>query len=238
MKKVIIQQELHKMLQEKDSFLNRSDIRVFISNSNDETLNIHRAECVSLIITLLDMPGMSSEHLFSLIKKEASLRDVSVLMVCPNNPAAIELSSRCGASAVLLRPVNPALLLAKAQQLLNIHASRETCRVLLKIEGKANVRRNPGNSSFVCRSQDISVSGMLIETDKVLYLGDQVACSLALPNSRKIETTGEIVRAISQERGSAIYQYGVKFIALSADARGALEAFVDENASPQRTVPR
>jgi len=233
MKKVLIGQDVHKTLRQKNSFLDRTDITIFTAASNDEALKIHHDERVHLIITELDMPGMSSEQLFSLIRKDAELRSVSVLMICPNTPAAIEQSSRCGANAVLLRPVNPAMLLAKAQQLLDI-AWRETYRVLVSVEGNAIVQGNPLNTTFFCRSQNISTTGMLIETDKTLTQGDHVVCSFFLPDSIRIQATGEIMRILPQAAGSKAKQYGVKFSSLPSEARRALESFVDKKTQKTR----
>jgi CheY-like chemotaxis protein/Tfp pilus assembly protein PilZ len=234
MKKVLIAQGIHKLLQQKNSFLDRADMEVFTAASNDETLEIHREKRVHLIITELDMPGMRSEQLFSLIRKDPELRAVSVLMICPDNPAAIEQSARCSANAALPRPVKPAMLLAKAQQLLDI-AWRETYRVLVSVEGNAVVQGNPMNTTFFCRSQNISTSGLLIETDKMLAQGDRVLCSFFLPDSIRIQATGEIVRILPQAPGANAKQYGVKFSSLTHEARQALQAFVDKKS--QKTRP-
>lgn len=236
MKKVLIGQDIHKTLRQKNSFLDRTDVKIFTATSNDEALKIHRKERVHLIIAELDMPGMqgmSTEKLFSLIRKDSELRSVSVLIICPNSPAAIEQSSRCGANAVLLRPVDPAMILSKAQQLLEI-ASRETYRVLVAVEGNAIIHGNPLNTTFFCRSQNISTTGMLIETDKTLAQGDHVVCSFFLPDSIRIQATGEIVRILPQASEAEAKRYGVKFSILTSEARQALESFVDKKAQKMR----
>jgi two-component system chemotaxis response regulator CheY len=229
MKKIMVAQDINKILQQKNSFLQRADIKVFTAASNDEALKIHREERVHLIITQLDMPGMASEQFCSLVREDPELRAVSVIMICTNNRAEIEQSSRCRANAVILRPVNPALLLAKAQQLLDI-SWRETYRVLLSLTVDGNAKDTP----FFCRSQNISTSGMLIETDKTLPHGDRVICSFFLPDSMRIQTAGEIVRIPQQATGSTVKQYGVKFSNLTPEARQALEAFVEKKAQKMR----
>lgn len=233
MKKILIAQELNTVLQQQNSFLSRADVRVFTASSNDQVLEVHRAERMHLIIAELDMPGISSEQLYSLIRKDAELRAVSVLMVCPNTRAAIEQSSRCGVNAVLMRPVNPALLLAKAQQLLEV-SWREAYRVLVSIDGKAETQGNPSTTTFFCRSQDISASGMLFETDKSLIQGDRVVCSFFLPGSTRIQAAGEIVRTIEKAPEADVKQYGVKFSDLSPEAKQALVAFIDKQSLKKR----
>ena len=120
MKKILIAQDIYRTIQQGDNFLERADVMVFTAATNDETLEIHRREHLHLIITELDMPGMGSEQFCSLIRRDPKLRSVSMLMICPSSIAAIEKSLRCGVDGLLIRPVDPALLLAKTEQLLAV----------------------------------------------------------------------------------------------------------------------
>ena len=119
MKKILIAQDIYRTIQQGDNFLERADVMVFTAATNDETLEIHRREHLHLIITELDMPGMGSEQFCSLIRRDPKLRSVSMLMICPNSIAAIEKSLRCDVNGLLVRPVEPALLLARTEQLLD-----------------------------------------------------------------------------------------------------------------------
>jgi DNA-binding response OmpR family regulator len=223
MKKVLVAQEFHELLKHENSVLNRADFAVFTAASNDELLNVHRAEQVNLIITQLDMPGMPTEQFCSVIREEANLRAVSLIMVCGNNPAAIEKSSRCGANAVLLRPVHPLLLIITAQQLLEI-ASRDTCRVLLS----ANIEGRSRNDSFFCRSRNISATGILIETDRVLAEGAHLSLSFFLPDAKQVQASGKIVRTLAQTPGEKSNQYGLMFTEISPEAKQLLMEFVEK----------
>lgn len=230
MKKVLIAQEISAVLLQRNSFLNREDVAVLTAASNDEALRIHRAQNADLIITHLDMPGMGIERFSSQISEELKSRRILMIMICANSTSAIEQSSRCGAHAVVLRPLNPPLLLAKAQQLLDI-SWRETYRVLLSapVEGKT------GNETFFCRSEDISPSGMLIETEKTLASGGRVVCSFMLPDGTSIQTTGEIARTLQQASGAGTHRYGVRFTTLSPETRRVLDSFIDKKVLEKRS---
>jgi c-di-GMP-binding flagellar brake protein YcgR len=130
----------------------------------------------------------------------------------------------------MLRPVNPPLLLAKAQQFLDI-SWRETYRVLLSapVEGKA------GSDTFFCRSQDISTSGMLIETDKKLMPGGPVMCSITLPDGTKVQAAGEVARTLQQASGAGDNRYGVRFLNLPPETQRILDAFVDKKVLENRS---
>jgi hypothetical protein len=222
--KIIISQDIYNLLQEKESLLNRQDIMVFPTNSNDETLKIHFAEHANLIISELDMPGMASELLYSTIRKNTELQRVAVLMICPNNIKSIERCSRCMADAAIPQ-MNPALILAKAQHLLNL-SLRDTFRVPISIKGKASVHGNPVDTALICSSHDISSTGVLLETEEILAPGDQVVYSFFLPDGTRFQVDGEIVRTVYPAPRSVASQYGVRFLNLNAEARQALETFI------------
>ncbi len=226
MKKVLIAQELHAFLEQDKTFLDRTDIKVFAANTNEDILKVHRAEKADLIITQLDMPGMTSDRLCTLIREDANLRNVSLIMVCANTPEAIRESSRCRANAVLLRPLHPVLLMAKAQQLLDI-AARETLRVLLS----ANVDSLSSGGSFYCRTRNISATGMMIETDNLLEEGARLSCQFYLPNAKKIETSGKIIRIIQETSGAEDYQYGLMFTDITPEAKQQLIDFVESRSN-------
>ena len=143
-------------------------------------------------------------------------------MVCENTPEAIEQSKQCRANAVLPRPVHPVALMEQAQQLLDI-AARETLRVLLS----ARVESHVGDVSFFCRSRNISATGMLIETDTPLAKGDRLSCLFYLPNAKKIQASGKIVRAIQQAPGDDDYQYGLMFTDMTLEDKQVLSGFVE-----------
>ena len=223
MKKILIAHDIHDLMESSNTFLSRTDFTVFVAATNDELLNIHRAEHANLIITKFDMPGMPIEQLCSLIRDDADLREVSIIMVCQNTPAAIEQSSRCRANAVLLSPVHPVLLMAKAQQLLDI-AEREMLRALLS----ASVETLSKDDSFYCRTRNVSATGMLIETDQPLNEGDRLTCVFYLPNAKKIMASGKIIRAVERAPGDEDYKYGLMFTYLNPQSKKLLMEYVEE----------
>lgn len=222
MKKILIANELMVILGRKSSFLNRADVRLFTAATSEDVLAIHQAEKVNLIMAPLDMAGMKSERLYTLIRDERELRAVSVLLVCPDDPSAIERTSSCKANAVVTLPIDVPKLLEKAQQLLDI-SWRESYRVLLSVRVEGSTKE----TSFFCSSENISTTGILIETDKVLKQGDHVLCSFFLPDAKQIKTSGQIIRVINQTPGARTSRYGVNFTQLSLEAKAAIEDFVE-----------
>jgi len=223
MKKILITNDLMIILGKKSSFLNRADVRLFTAANSEDVLAVHQAEKVNLIIAALDLPGMKNEQLYKMIRENKDLRAVSVILVCPDAPLSLERASRCKANAVITLPVDVTKLLEKAQQLLNI-SWRESYRVLLSVRVEGSTK----DTSFFCSSENISTTGILIETDKVLKQGDHVMCSFFLPDAKQIKTSGQILRVIEPTPGAKAHRYGVNFNQLPVDAKSAIEDFVEK----------
>ena len=99
-------------------------------------------------------------------------------------------------------------------------AEKRGClRGLIKVALKGIFERD----FFFSTALNISASGILIETDKILAQGDRIVCSFIL--QRKIEVTGEVVRAI--RKAPDVYHYGVRFLNPTANAKAQIEEFVN-----------
>ena len=225
MKKILIARDLHALLEQNESFLKRTDLEVFVAATNDEALKIHRVERVNLIITKLDLPGMASEQFCSMIREDEDLRAVSMIMVCADTPEAIDRSTQCRANVVLLHPVHPFVLMVKAQQLLDV-AAREVLSVLLRASVDGRVDDEP----FFCRVKNISATGMLIECDTPLAEGALLYGMFYLPNVKKIEVSGRIIRSLEQSPGYEVHQYGLRFTDVTTEAKRLLADYVEHSA--------
>jgi CheY-like chemotaxis protein len=221
MKKILIAHDIHESLEQHQTFLDRTDFRVFTAKTNDEAFKIHQTELVDLIITRLDMPGMAGEHFCSLIRNDNLLRAASLIVICANTPEAIEQAGRCKANAVLIEPLHPVVLMVKTQQLLEI-AGRETLRVLLS----ATVDSFFEDAPFFCRTVNVSATGMLIETNKQLAEGARLTCSFYLPNAKKIQAPCKVIRAAQAAPGDEDHQYGLMFTDITHEAKQLLVDYI------------
>lgn len=227
MKKIIIPPAIITVLVQRHSFLDRADVQIFTADSNEEALDIHREEKTHLIIAHFARTGMSSQQFCSRIRGEAELSAVSIIIVCANIRSDIQECAACKANAVLTRPLDAPMLIAKAQDLLSI-STRASFRVLLSVAVEGTIRNTP----FFCRSVNISTTGMLIETDQVLAEGDRLACSFFLPMGPQIQAAAVVVRGMKSAQGFGAYEYGVRFSSLTSEARQALKAFLVTKESP------
>jgi len=229
MKKVLLMSALHALLEQEKTFLGRADMAVSVAATGEEALQVLRAERVDLIMAQLDLPGLTGEGLCARIRECPGAAAVPLILTCANTPEAIKRSSRCKADAVLLEPIHPMLLIAKAQQLLHIPV-RDSIRVALNT--KVDARTSEG--SFYGLTRDVSASGMLIEIEKILAEGNLVACQFYLPVARQIKASGRILRIIQNSPGNTSYQYGLIFTEITPEARQLLIEYVEAESVKER----
>jgi response regulator RpfG family c-di-GMP phosphodiesterase len=221
MKKIILAEDIQAMLLNEESFLDRSDTKIFTTNTNAEILALHRAEKADLLIMNLDSPEMSCEALSALIRGTTELCNVSIIVVHPDTESAARRSAQCRANAFVTSPIDNVILLQKVHELLNV-ASRRSLRVPLSIE----IYVTSTGSPFIAYAENISVSGMLLHSEKLLSVGDTLKCGFYLPDSIHITTNAEIVRVIEKVTEHDTNGYGIKFIDLGHHCKAAIEAFV------------
>lgn len=225
MKKAIISEDIGNILKKDRSFLNRTDIKIFTATANEDVLALHRAEKVNLIITGLDTQGMSGEQLCSLIRSDADLRHVSIIIVCAETAENLRRCEQCDANAFIASPVNSAVLLQEAYRLLNVTA-RRSCRIRVKLKVEGTTKEKPFNGYI----ENISSTGMLFLTPATLFEGDTLQCSFSLPDSSRIVAGVEIVRVMKKENETDTdNRYGVIFPDISENDISAIEKFVDHN---------
>lgn len=218
MKKILVLKDIKAEADKKGGILSRASFRIITANSNEKILEMHKQENFDVIITKLKSPGLDGDELCSLIRKDEKLCKVSIIMVCGNNKADVDRSSNSSANAVLTMPLSTDVLSNLVFKLLNI-PRRESYRVLInvKVSGKHN------NKSFLCTSANISCSGLLIETDNIFDLGNNVSCSFFLPGMKKINVNGTIVRVNAKVD---INEYGIKFDHINNEDRSSIEVFI------------
>ena len=218
MKKIIIADHLWQGLGKENSIFSRSGFKIFRAVTGEDVFRIHQSEKADLIIADLAMPGLAGDQLCSKIRKDDSLKDVSIIIVHSGKPSDREKCQDCGANLLIEEPVNTEELSGSATQLLHI-PQRKDMRILLKVSVKGGIK----DRFFFSLSHDISTSGILFETDTIISEGDHITCSFFI-NSLQVITHGEVVRTV--KKGENLYQYGIKFTDMNPVSKATIEEFV------------
>ncbi len=220
MKKILVVENLFAITERTASLMDRSELTVLSASSAGEALQMHRAEKADMVIVDLNVPDMTAESFCAALRRDETTRTTSILIACRDVAAEIDRALRCKANDYITKPIDLDLLVQKAGQLLNI-SQRKSCRVLLKISVDGKTTGAP----FFCTSQNISATGMLIKTEKLLSKDEHISCSFYLPGSERIVADAMVIRALQDADGT--WQYGIQFNNLSPLYRTAIETFIN-----------
>jgi len=217
MKKIIIARSILHALGGHDTIFGRGTIITYPARTSEEILNIQGVRKTDMIITEDALPIMGGAGLCSEIRKNPELKNVSIILVCDAAEASLAQCREAGANAVLSRPVDPLQLFSKISELLVI-PQRKDLRVLLS----ASFAGREGKVSFFGMTHNISISGMLLETDRVLRPGDRFGCTVTVSH-REIVVECEVMRSVKTK---GRFMYGVKFLNLGTKSLIIIDQFV------------
>lgn len=107
-------------------------------------------------------------------------------------------------------------------RLLNV-APRRAIRLLVRLDA----RLEGGKSLFVCQTENISATGMLISTDRRLPPGTEAKFELDLPNeSVPVKGSARVVRETDPKR-EKVLGLGLHFASFRGDGERRLDDFLD-----------
>lgn len=221
MKKIIIADDIKSIFDGQGTLLNRSGLRLIVSSSNAEALSLHQKEKADLIIAHLNSRDMDAGELCDRIRNTHDLRNVSLIIV-HSHDADRSKALGCRANALIEITSNPSLLLEKTHQLLHV-PKREDFRSPISVNLKGEHR----SRAFLGFAENLSITGMLFDAEKILFKGDQISCAFFLPDDTHVKAEAEIVRTVDKAVMHDIYQYGIRFTDMDKALRKAIDAFVN-----------
>lgn len=219
MKKVLLVSAYTPFLSRNTTLLMGRGLEVFTTKSGGEALKLHAAHCFDLIFTDFKLEEMGGCTLCSLIRKGNNSPQVPVIITCHNLHGSIERVAQCGASSIIIKPINPISLMETIGGFLDFQLGRSK-RVVLKVL----VMSKAYEREFLCFSHDLSNTGILIGTDYDLALGSRITCQFELPDICQIEAEGEITRVMSGLESENLY--GVKFVSLPLSSRKDIDSYI------------
>jgi c-di-GMP-binding flagellar brake protein YcgR len=75
-------------------------------------------------------------------------------------------------------------------------------------------------------SENISVTGMLFDSEKSFSKGEIISCWFVLPDSTHVRTLAEIVRIAKRVTEHDTNQYGIRFLRLDPVFRTAISDYI------------
>jgi response regulator RpfG family c-di-GMP phosphodiesterase len=219
MKKILIMSSSASFIERNGALLRRSDFQIFNVSNAAAGIDVIESESIDLVLVDVHLDDMSGEDFcLKVSNRPCSARFVLVL-VCSDNEHEMEHLKSCGADALLARPVKPLQLVKTVGQFLTVQLVRSR-RVSLRVK----VMSKKDLVEFFCISHNISLTGMLIETEYFLEVGSTIICQFQIPGSIQVESEGEVVRSDRTMDGA--HQYGIYFTTLSRTHRHEIDAYI------------
>lgn len=187
--------------------------------SGAEALQLQNEYLFDLILADLYLEDMGGDTLCSKLRSEEISKNVVIILICYDKAAEHERVTKSGANAKIIRPVQPEQIIDTVGSLLDMQISR-TKRAIFNVK----VLTKKGGEAFCCVSLDISITGILLETEYHLDIGDRIICQFTIPGASQIENEGDVVRSVKTVNG--LYRFGVQFIALPLSFRREIENYV------------
>jgi response regulator RpfG family c-di-GMP phosphodiesterase len=182
-------------------------------------MEIVESEAVDLVLVDIHLDDTSGEAFCKKLKDRTSAEKLVAILVCHDNEHDMESLKTSGADALLARPVKPLQLVKTVGQFLTVLLVRSR-RVSLRVK----VTSKKEHVEFFCISHNISLTGMLIETEYFLEIGSTIVCQFIIPGSVQVETEGEVVR--SERTMDGAHQYGIYFTTLSRTYRHEIDSYI------------
>jgi CheY-like chemotaxis protein len=180
-------------------------------------LDLQCARRSDLVVIDASMPMMGGVKLCQEIRHNDDLKNVSIVIAVDDGDE-VQLQCRdARANAVIRKPVDPLELFSKISELLVI-PERKDLRVLLR----ASIAGSDKTVSFLGMSHNISISGMLLETDHVLRQGDRFSAIINVSH-REFAVECRVIRASAAGKR---FRYGVQFLNLDTKTLVILDQFV------------
>lgn len=219
MKNILIVSASRPFIERNETLLRRSAFRILAAESAADAMNVLLHEAIDLLLVDVHLVDMDGEMLCSSVRSDERLRTPFILLVCQDSAEDVARLRSIGADALIARPVKPLLLLKTVGQFLTVQLIRSK-RVSLRV--RVSTKRD--SVEFFCLSHNISITGMMLETEYFLDPGSSVTCQFTIPGSIQVETEGEVVRSARSINGA--YQYGIFFTVLTRPYRQEIERYI------------
>jgi CheY-like chemotaxis protein len=205
--------------------LDRHKLEVVRVAAPEESVDLARSERFDLVIFDAEPRQVTLGEVVAMIRDERSESRLTSLLVLAehrNADAARRLIGR-GVNRVMLLDDPPKLIDKEVADLLHI-APRANIRLATRLRTSVA----DGTEEVLGEVVNLSLSGLLVQTDMLFEMGDQVVVSI-YPGDRDdpVVAKAEVTRRALSERGGAD-GFGIRFLSLAADGELRIVTALEE----------
>jgi len=199
----------------------RSGIDRLFSREAEQGLATARQALPNLVVVDGALPG--ANDLLHTLRSDGATRRISLAAIADTESEGP--LRRAGANLVLPSPLEPAVWDQRLEALLDVPPRRES---RLYASFHLWCRSDAGGDLHEALVLNMSVRGMLIETQEALPVGSTVDLRLTLPGADPVPLVGLVVRTAPAEPGR--FRNGVQFLILRDPVRDRLRTYIEAEA--------
>ncbi|HEY3175769.1 MAG TPA: response regulator [Candidatus Polarisedimenticolia bacterium] len=224
--RVLLVDDVRIFLEFERPFFERAGCVILTASTGTEALRIAREESPHIVLLDYEMPGMNGDEVCRKIKEDPATRHIPVLIVTSHRePAVLERCQRAGCTDFVTKPVTGRELLEKVVRILQM-----PYRVHMRTRVSMEVSVGLGSEavSILGYSEDISESGMRVESMEPVDTGASVGLSFTIPTSGvRVQAQGVVVR-VSDIRSQGTFAVAVRFEGSDPAFSEAIRSFVEQ----------
>jgi DNA-binding response OmpR family regulator len=221
---ILLVDSVRLFLKLEQTLLARREYRLITATTGAGALEIIAAERLDLVVMDHVLPDLSGDEIVRAVRMDPTNARTPVLLVTARGVREnVERCLRAGCNSFLFKPVTAGELQVRVRELLDVPMRRHVRTLVRLAIGAAS-----GEQFFFGTTVNLSESGVLLETDSELNLGDCVDLRFFLPGDQRPLVTGS--RIVRRAEGSAACAraFGVLFQGMSDDDKSRIRRFVDE----------
>lgn len=203
--------------------LYRSDVERITISDPDAALPTAKARLPNLVVIKDQLPQLAERLVRQLKDAPETRRAAVVVLLRGETPGAEMALRRAGASLVLGGAVDPLLWDDRLEELFSEPRRRD-----VRIPARYVVWPHSIEEARPGTAVNLSVRGMLLETENELPIGSTLEVTFELPGGQDTSVVGQVVREAPEGEGPQ--RYGLDFIILRGSSRAQIEAFVESEA--------
>lgn len=213
--KLLIVDDMKSFLNLEQTFLRRAECKIYTATTGLEAIKVAELIHPDLILLDIEMPELNGIEATRILQNNKKLKDIPIIIV--SSTTRKEEALKAGAKEFLKKPVDENTFITTILKYVTMKIRKDE-RINLK---------TPCNfvfegSQHKGETKDVSVSGIFLETDIPLEIGNHLEISFTIPldgNRKEIKSDAIVVR-------KAQNGYGLGFFEISEGARIFLEEFV------------
>jgi CheY-like chemotaxis protein len=221
---ILLVDDVQMFIEIEKEYLQHSPVEILTAKDGLEALQVIRDKRPDLVFMDIHMPNMDGIACCRAIKSDASLVNITVVMVtAKGNEDEQNNAFSAGCDQFITKPLDRDYFLSVARSFIpSINRRGKRLQILI------NATCGINNESFPCTIHDLGIGGAFVACEHFAIPKSIIQLTFTLPDGAMIECQGRIAW-VSRDSSVKPIGFGVQFALLTSRANEALTKFIMED---------